>query len=110
MFDKKKPEPDLEIFVAFDSKVGHYRDPVFGINQFDVIRQLEILMNSPQDSQHQYVTHAEDFQLFKIGSYHRKTGLITSQPPEHIANFHEIKVAAQRKNGSQSSLVGMQPT
>lgn len=100
MFKKTetKQDPDFEIFVIHDSKVGGYRQPIFAINKFDMLRHFENTFREVAQSkeQNQYFTNAEDFALFKIGEYSKKTGTIQSHLMEHVANLHDIKSVVMR--------------
>lgn len=99
MFGQKKlDKPDLEMYVIYDTKVGAYENPFFGRGREDLAR--EILNHMRKDAndpncQNKYYLNAEDFQVFKIGAYHRSTGEITPQAPEHLVNMHELKSLAQ---------------
>ena len=93
MFGKKETlaNHDLELFLIYDSKVNSYRDPISSTNRFDMIRAYEnIVRKNPDDS---LVVNSEDFSIFKIGEYHKKTGTIMLHEKEHIAHLHEIKNA-----------------
>lgn len=98
MFNREKgaQAPDYEYFVFFDSKVGRYGEPALAINRHDLLRQIDGMMRDPQQKKNQLVANAEDFSLFKIGEYSKKTGVITPCNPEHIANLHDIRSAAWR--------------
>jgi len=102
MFQKKQEkEPEFEYFSIYDSKVGHYRTPVLAINRLDVIRQIETLFKKePGD---QLCTNAEDFSVFKVGEYDKKTGVITSTPHEHIVNLHDVRSLVQRTAQEQNN-------
>lgn len=93
----KKQEADLEVFTIFDSKVGNYRLPMTAINKFDIIRQCESLFEDQQQVTNQLVTNAEDFAIFKIGEYDRKTGRLNESNHEHICDLKDLKVAVMRK-------------
>lgn len=97
MFNKTtEPTPDLEYFVYFDSKVGVYEQPMLAINSQDILREIERMFRDPKQAQNKLLTNAEDFAIFKIGSYTKRTATITPHPPEHIANLHDIRAAVQR--------------
>lgn len=108
MFGKKSNnnQPDYEYFTLCDTKVGVYREPMLAINQFDMVRQIQSLFKDPAQQQNQIVTNAEDFSLFKVGAFTKKTGEITPCTHEHIANVIDIKIAIQREKGQ----VGIQAT
>lgn len=100
MFGKnKEQQADLEFFTIFDVKIGRYWDktPMTAINHHDMIRQIQDLFTDPQQNRNQLLTNAEDFQLFKIGAYHKSSASIIPQNPEHIANLHELKSSIQQR-------------
>lgn len=90
--------PDFEYFTIFDSKSGLYREPFLAINRHDMLRQTENLIKDPQQKQNVLVTNSEDFQLFKIGDFTKRTAKINWHEPEHIANLHEIRASVMREN------------
>lgn len=97
MFSKKEEIPaDLEYFTIFDTKVGHYKTPMLVINKHEMFRELERFMRNPENKTDPLYTNAEDFQLFSVGNFTKKTGLINSWKPEHVANLHEIKSLVMR--------------
>lgn len=91
----RKPEsniPDSQIFVYFDSKAKAYGLPMFSINQHALIRDVVNMLRDPQEQvKSQLYLNAEDFAIFKIGTYDKSTGTITGQPPEHIVNMHDLR-------------------
>lgn len=91
MWKKEKTKPDLEIYVIFDSKVGIYKDPMFSINEWSIIRDYERLVRDEKARDNELVSNAEDFQLFRIGTYSRQTAEIVATTPVHVVNFHEVK-------------------
>jgi len=108
MFGKKQvdtipKEPDFEIFVAYDSKTGIYDSPVFAANQHDIVRSTINMFKTSKPDQSKYVANPEDFQIFKVGSYCKKTGIINSTTPQHIANLHELATLAKRDLGIVST-------
>lgn len=93
--NKNQQDPDIFFVSIFDTKAGNFRQPIQVENKYDAIRSYETLIRKNPDDQ--LVTNAEDFQLFLIGSYSKKTGVITSHQPEHFANLFEIKSAVLRR-------------
>lgn len=104
MFGKnnKEEKPDLEAFAIYDSKVESYGDPKFAINQHDFIRGVLNMFKDPANAQNQFYLNAEDFSLFKIGSYYRKTGTFVPQNPAHCANLHELRAIADKERAGVS--------
>lgn len=101
MFSKKnEQEPDFEYFTIFDSKVGIYREPMLAVNQHDILRQIDTMFRDPAQARNQLLLNAEDFSVFKIGDFTKKTGLIRGHQPQHVANLHDIRAAVQRSQQS----------
>ena len=97
MFGQKKsdPRPDYEYFTIYDSKSESYREPMLAINEHDMVRQISNLFADPAQAQNQLLLNAEDFSLFSVGFFSKKTGSIESHAPRHIANLHEIRTASK---------------
>lgn len=99
MFKKNenKPKPDMEYYAIYDSKMGEYsdREPITAQNRIALIRAVTALFNNPQEKQNPLLVNAEDFQIFKIGEYTKRTATIAPCHPEHILNLHELKSAIQ---------------
>ncbi|QXP08604.1 MAG: nonstructural protein [Arizlama microvirus] len=91
MFGTEKPKADLEFFTIYDSKVGVYREPVLAMNQFDVVRQFQNMFTDPSQNRNPYYLNPEDFQIFKIGDFCKKTAKINWHQPEHVVSLHELK-------------------
>jgi hypothetical protein len=106
LFEKNKPNPDLEVFAIYDSKVEAYGDPKFAINQHDFIRGILNMFKDPANAQNQFFLNAEDFSLFKIGSYTRKTGTFVPQQPTHCVNLHELRAISDRERAGNAQDVG----
>lgn len=94
---KTNQAPDFEYFSIYDSKVGIYREPMLAINRHDILRQIDALFRDPQQQQNQLLQNAEDFALYKVGEFSKRTGVITSCPHEHVANLHEIRTAVMQR-------------
>ena len=95
MFGKSKQDPDLEVFTVYDSKSGVYDAPALSPNKNVLLRDVINMLRDPQQSKNKYLTNAEDFSIFKIGSYSKRTGLIEGHNPEHVANMHELRTMAE---------------
>lgn len=105
MFGKNsQQDPDFEYFSIFDSKVGIYREPHLAVNRHDILRQIYTLFRDPKQAENQLLQNAEDFSIFKVGEYTKKTGKLVGCEPEHIANLHEIRSAVQRDQNRTGSL------
>lgn len=117
MFKKSEKKPDLEFFTIFDSKVQAYDTPTFARNSEDLIRQILNMFKDPQQSQNKFLINAEDFSIFRCGSYDRSTGIISSQNLEHVANMHDLRAMAtptqaqwNQKLDERRHLEGIVPT
>lgn len=92
MFGKKSQNnTDLEIFVTFDSKSKSYDHPLFVLNKDILMRDIINLMNDPKHQMSPRALNAEDYSIFKTGSYSNQTGQITTCALEHIANYHDLR-------------------
>lgn len=103
---KSKKNSDLEFFTIYDSKTESYREPMLAMNRLDMIRSLEGLFRDSRQVTNQLVTNSEDFALFKVGEFDRKTGLIVSTNHEHIINLHELRSSIR----PQAVQMGIDPT
>lgn len=93
---KKNETPDYEYFSIYDTKVGSYREPMLAINRHDMIRQIHSLFRDPAQAANVLITNAEDFAVFKVGEYTKKSGTIQGTQHEHIANLHDIRAMVQK--------------
>lgn len=64
---------DSFIFCIYDSKAGYYRNPFIMTTKGEALRGFEDIAN---DNKTEIGRHPEDFVLFCIGFYDRKTGNI----------------------------------
>lgn len=97
---ERKPESQhsIEFFTVYDTKANTYRDPLPAMNQVELLRSYETFFRKPENQYDPQYTNAEDFQIFKIGQYTRKTGLLEGHRPIHIASLHEIKAVVLGAN------------
>lgn len=92
MFGKKDGESSGEFFTVFDSKTGSYREPFPAPNSAVLMRDFQNAFRRPDAAEKNvYYQNAEDFSIFRCGSFDLKTGLIKSCNLEHVANCHDIK-------------------
>lgn len=100
MFAKNKPTPDLEFFTVFDSKTKSYSEPFPTQNKDVVLRDFSNAFRSPDaPTKNKYFINAEDYSIFKIGSFNLKTGTLETQNLEHIVNLHDIRAMSQPTTG-----------
>lgn len=104
MFGKNDKEPDLEFYTVFDSKSRSYTEPFPGRNKEVVLRDfLNEFRKCAQDAtvaaRNRYFLNAEDFSLFKIGSFDLKEGRLTATNAEHVQNLHDLRALAQPVTG-----------
>lgn len=99
MFGKKnEKQPDMELFSVFDSKTGIYGEPLPCVNHLDALREFSQAFGRPDAPlKNKFFINAEDFSLFKVGSYDKRTGEITSHRPTHVVNFHDLKADILRR-------------
>lgn len=101
-------QPDFRYYVIYDTKTKSYgiRQPMPSMTDAEMVRQVTNLLKDPsQFSQNELFTNAEDFQLFSIGDFCKKTGTLDSWQPQHIANFHELKSTALEMFKKESALL-----
>lgn len=96
MFGKKNSEKnaDLEFFTIFDSKTNSYDVPTFAPNQNALIRDVINMFKDPSQKQNKFLLNAEDYSIFRIASYDKKTGQVESCNLEHVANMHDLRAIA----------------
>lgn len=92
---KEKSNTEIEIFTVFDSKAATYDFPAFAPNKNTLMRDVINMLKDPQQSKNKYLLNAEDYAIFKIGSFDKLTGLLTSQNLEHVANMHDLRAMAE---------------
>lgn len=98
MFSKKQDQTDIDLFVVYDSKTESYSDIIPAINSLDITREFyNAFMDPSAEAKNKYYKNAEDFSLFKIGAYARKSAQLLSQEPTHVVNFHELKSQTVRE-------------
>lgn len=95
MFGKNKThQSDLELFTVYDSKSQSYREPVQAPNKDVLLREILNLFKNPSEARNILLTNAEDYSLWRIGTFDKKSGKIESSNPEHIANLHDLRALA----------------
>ena len=96
---KNSSQPDFELFTIYDSKTAIYDKPMFAKNKNDLVREFINFYQNPDHKQSKLVLNAEDFSLFKIGSYDSSHGVISTQNIEHVANMIDLRSIAQPSPG-----------
>lgn len=91
---KENPNKDFDVFVIYDSKVEAYGEPMFSMNEHDMVRQVTNTFRA--DPNNKFLVNAEDYSIYKIGSYTKKTGELVVVPHTHIANFHDLRSLVQK--------------
>lgn len=97
MFGKtSSQEPDVEFYTVYDSKAKDYKEPFPAKNKDVVLRDFVNAFKKPEASkENRYYMNAEDFSIFKIGSFSYQTGKFEACNPEHIVNLHDLRAIAQ---------------
>lgn len=96
---------DMEFFVIYDSKSKSYDKPLHSTNRHTITREIVNMFRSPESKNNALLTNAEDFSLFKIGSFTKHNGEIQAHKPEHIANLHELRTIALEALTSNPGIV-----
>lgn len=100
----EKNDNDFSLFAIYDTKAQVYRLPIPEKDSAIVVRQIEKLFQDPSQNQNDFVSHAEDFAVYKIGEYNCKTGVISPCRPEHIVNVHELRARAHASMAAQAKV------
>lgn len=87
----KPNSTDLEFYSVYDSKAQIYDLPALALNKESLLRDVLNMLRDPRQVRNKYLTNAEDYSIFRIGSFSKETGEITPTKPEHIANMHELR-------------------
>lgn len=89
------------MFAIFDSKANAYgQQPTFAMNKDVLLREILQLFRDPAQAKNQLLTNAEDFSIFRIGAYDRKTGQISPKNHEHVANLHDLRALCEPQGAS----------
>lgn len=92
MFGKENKEDSaLQIYTVYDSKGKIYDLPALALNKNSLLRDVINMLKDPRQLRNKYLTNAEDYSIFNIGSFSKTTGEITAQKPEHVANMHDLR-------------------
>lgn len=92
MFGKKTaPAQETNLYTIFDSKSKTYDVPFHGPSKEVIIRDLINQMNDPKNQYATRFINAEDFSMYKVGTFDQITGQISSQNHEHQFNYHDIR-------------------
>lgn len=94
MFGQKNKRSDIEFYTVFDSKAGTYAEPFPAPNKEVLIRDFaNAFRKEDAPKVNRYYINAEDFSVFKIGSFDSTTGQLTAQNMEHVINLHDLRAA-----------------
>lgn len=104
MFDRKKDsQPDIEVFVLYDTCSKSYDEPMLAKNKDVLMRDILNNFKTPESQQkNKYYLNASDYTIFKIGSYTKKDGLMEVHSHERIIGLHELRALAQPSFGDQA--------
>lgn len=100
--NKNEKQPDLEFFTVFDSKSKSYAEPFPAPNKEVLMRDfMNAFKKAAQDekSNNKYYTNAEDFSLFKVGTFDFKTGTLEATKMEHVVNLHDLRALTKPSVG-----------
>lgn len=97
MWSKKEDKvPDMEFFTVYDSKSNTYFEPFPARNTQVVLRDFANAFKDPEaPKKNNYYRNAEDFSIFKIGSFDLSTGNLTVYNRTHVVNMLDIKAMCQ---------------
>nr|QJB19275.1 MAG: nonstructural protein [Microvirus sp.] len=91
-------QADREYFTVYDSKSRSYTEPFPAMNKDVVLRDFLNAFNHPEAStKNTYYRNAEDYSVFRVGTFDLQSGELRAHQPEHVANLHDIRSLAQPK-------------
>lgn len=97
MFGQKNKNSDIEFFTVFDSKAGTYAEPFPAPNKEVLIRDFaNAFRKEDAPKVNRYFINAEDFSVFKIGTFDTKTGTLAVEKMEHVINLHDLRAATSQ--------------
>ncbi len=104
-------EADAMVFCIFDSKGRFYDRPLFEKNEETIRRDIYNMFCDERQARNPLFVNAEDFSVFKIGEFSKKTGELTSCKPTHVLNLHDLRalVPARPAPQMQSDVQQLRP-
>lgn len=78
----------LTRYVVRDAKADAAEQPFYRVNDQVALREFEMLCNNPE---HRYCVFAEDFALFRLGTFDQQSMKETSDQPLEIARALEMR-------------------
>lgn len=104
MWSKNEQQPDIELFTIYDTKTKTYGQPTQAVNKHDIVRQITNMFKEPEQQQKNVLfINAEDFSLFRIGSYSKSTGMLQADALEHVANLHDLRSLVEIRTAQPSA-------
>jgi len=80
----------LNIFAVRDIKTDQFANPMFLVNALQAIRHFADEVNRV-DNDNILNKHADDFELYHLGTYDTNNGLFQTNTPKQIATASELK-------------------
>lgn len=110
--DKPEKQTDMQVFSIYDSITQSYRLPGYAVNIYDLQRQFEQMMRDPKQQQADIFTSPQDFTVFRIGDFDRKTGLFNfTKTAEPVLRMHEfVAQIIQRAKEAQPISLDQKPS
>nr|QJB20155.1 MAG: nonstructural protein [Microvirus sp.] len=98
MFGKTSDrQVDLEVFAVYDSKTSSYGSPILATNHHDLIREtLNMFQDPEQQKSNKLFLNAEDFSIFRVGTYDKRKGELQGCTAEHITNMHDLRALVKQ--------------
>lgn len=111
MFGKKETQPDLEFYTVYDSKSKSYAEPFPAQNKEVLLRDFANAFRKPEAwSNNKYLINAEDYAIFRIGTFDQQSGKLEAINAEHVANLHDIRAMASPAPMSPDKMGIVHPT
>lgn len=77
----------LVLYTVFDAKAAAHLQPFWAVNDSVAIRMFE---TACMDETHDFNRHAEDYQLYRIGTFDQVDGILEPSAPHPLIGAHQI--------------------
>lgn len=92
-------------YTIYDVKAKGFNLPIFAKTDDQALRSFKDICCDPE---HPVCKHAEDYSLFRIGTFNDTSGYLESEAPECIATALELKVMDQKRTDNLDMFPAME--
>lgn len=82
------------ICAVYDSAAAQYEDPFVARTTGEALRAFDEICTAPNSRVNRY---ADDYSLFRIGSYETDDGMIIPETPVRLVGAHEVIATTSRE-------------